>query len=81
MALESFVKSEAIIVSSAEELPEVNYKKLGIISQTTQTFDKFSALANKAITLAKEVHVVNTICNATDIRQQCTLKLSEKVIL
>ncbi len=78
VALESFVKSKAIIVSSAEELPHANYKKLGIISQTTQTFDKFSDLANKAIAMAKEVHVVNTICNATDIRQQCTLKLAEK---
>ena len=59
-----------------------SYKKIGIISQTTQTKDVFFQVVSKILQknpLVKEVHVYNTICLDTVHRQNEVKKLAGSV--
>ncbi len=59
-----------------------SYKKIGIISQTTQTKDVFFQVVHKILQknpLVKEVHVYNTICLDTVHRQNEVKKLAGSV--
>ena len=61
-------------VASPEELDSVRLRrKICLVSQTTQTVDRFQAVARRLMDLALadalEVHVVNTLCFATTKQQ------------
>lgn len=64
---------EILITESFEEikkyLNKFSKKRIGIISQTTQTFETFSQLVVKCLQICEEVKVFNTICYATEDRQ------------
>jgi 4-hydroxy-3-methylbut-2-enyl diphosphate reductase len=64
---------EILITESFDEvkkyLNKFSKKRIGIISQTTQTFETFSALVMKCLQICEEVKVFNTICYATEDRQ------------
>ncbi|MFQ5596726.1 MAG: 4-hydroxy-3-methylbut-2-enyl diphosphate reductase [Nitrospiria bacterium] len=74
---------EVLVTESFDEIK--NYlnkypkKKLGIISQTTQTYRKFSEIVVKCLEICEEVKIFNTICYATDDRQTEAEDLAEKV--
>ncbi len=51
-------------------------KRVGIISQTTQTFKKFSDIVLMCLQICEEVKVFNTICYATEERQTAAQKLA-----
>ncbi|MDO8672627.1 MAG: 4-hydroxy-3-methylbut-2-enyl diphosphate reductase [Dehalococcoidia bacterium] len=60
-------------------------KRLGIISQTTQSLGRFAEFTkqivdNKLGSLL-ELRVINTICDATSRRQECALQLAHEVDL
>jgi len=78
IALKSYIEGEAIIVSKAEDLPEQKFDKVGIISQTTRNIEDFKELINKVLPLCGEMRVINTICNATTVRQNATFELAQK---
>ena len=78
IALKSYVNGDAEIVASASEFPERTYRRLGIVSQTTQSVEKFQELVCRAIPCCDEIHLIKTICNATNIRQDSTLQLAKK---
>lgn len=54
-------------------------KRLGIISQTTQTYGKFSEIVVKCLQICEEVKIFNTICYATEDRQTEAQSLAERV--
>ena len=54
-------------------------KRLGIISQTTQTYGKFSEIVVQCLEICEEVKIFNTICYATEDRQTATKSLASKV--
>ncbi|MDD4979696.1 MAG: 4-hydroxy-3-methylbut-2-enyl diphosphate reductase [Candidatus Omnitrophica bacterium] len=59
-----------------------SYRKIGIISQTTQAQDMFFKIVNKILEknpLVKEVHIYNTICLDTARRQDEAGKLAKSV--
>jgi len=56
-----------------------NKKRVGIISQTTQTFEKFSDVVSMCLKLCEEVKVFNTICYATEERQDEAEKIAKEV--
>ncbi len=53
-------------------------KRLGILSQTTQTFAKFSEIVSKALEICIEVKVFNTICYATEENQTETMAMADR---
>jgi 4-hydroxy-3-methylbut-2-en-1-yl diphosphate reductase len=77
IALRSYVKGIAYVVSEASEFQEEGGAKIGVISQTTQNIEKLENLIKSLPSRYTEVRVFNTICNATDIRQQSTRLLAQ----
>ena len=77
-ALRSYVDKEVTIVANASELADKQFKKVGIISQTTRRVEDLQELVKKIVPQSHEVRVINTICNATTIRQNSTLALAKE---
>jgi 4-hydroxy-3-methylbut-2-enyl diphosphate reductase len=78
IALKSYVEGEAIIVKKAYEIKNKKFKNVGVISQTTRNIEDFQDLVKTLIPLCEELHVINTICHATSIRQKSTLELARE---
>ena len=71
---------EAIVVSSAEELPErLGGRRIGIVVQTTQSPKRLAQVVEAILPRASELRVFNTICSATSKRQQSAEELAETV--
>ncbi|MBN2245458.1 MAG: cytidylate kinase, partial [Candidatus Aminicenantes bacterium] len=66
----------AIIAADASELPRKRFGRVAVISQTTRCVEDLQKLVHELIPLSSEMCVINTICNATTIRQNSTLKLA-----
>lgn len=68
-----------------EDLPEYLPAKIGVISQTTHTPERFanfvSNLMNARIDQITEIRVVNVLCNATTSQQAATRDLAQQVDL
>ena len=77
-ALKSYVQGEVIIVAGAEELPDKKFDQVGIICQTTRNVKDLQLLVQKLVPLSREIRVINTICNATSVRQQSTVFLAKE---
>jgi len=77
-ALKSYVGKEVMIVANADELADKQFKKVGIISQTTRRVEDLQELVKKLVPKCHEMRVINTICNATTIRQNSTLALAKE---
>ena len=78
------LKNPAVVVDSLEELREANLdkqslRKVGIIFQTTHSFELCSAIVSELIAISKEVQVINTICRPVRNRQMDAVELAEQV--
>ena len=73
---------QAIILESvaeAEKLPV--YKKLGIVSQTTFSSERFNQIVSRLLDKSRDIKILRTICTATDQRQSSAIELAERVDL
>jgi (E)-4-hydroxy-3-methyl-but-2-enyl pyrophosphate reductase len=77
LALTSYLTGKYLVVESPEEIPNLKGKKLALISQTTQTYEVFEKIVKKLLDTTFELHIVNTICSATTIRQDSTRALAK----
>ena len=78
-AIKSYLE-EGVVVDDAKRVQELGpWEKLGIIAQTTQSFNLFKEIVTTCLEKAKEVRVFNTICHATMIRQKEALEIARKV--
>jgi 4-hydroxy-3-methylbut-2-enyl diphosphate reductase len=57
-------------------IPHTTFKKLAVICQTTQNIDNLRALTNHLLPITNELRIFNTICNATNVRQQSSLDMA-----
>ncbi len=74
----------AVIVDSRERVPAGGFRgeKVGVISQTTQSREKFSTLASAILENnpdCRELHIYNTICLDTTMRQEEVTRLAGEV--
>ena len=70
----------ATVIASVEDLSKLKRgKPLGLISQTTQKEEIFSELVKHLVPMTFELRVFNTICKATEERQQAVRELAEEV--
>ena len=75
----SYVKGERLVTESGRGVKTLSgVKKLGVIAQTTQSYQKFQEVLSEAILVAGEVRAFNTICDATYVRQQESVKLAKE---
>ena len=73
---------KAIILESVEEAEKLPaYKKLGIVSQTTFSSERFNAIVAELLDKSRDIKILRTICTATDQRQTSALDLAERVEL
>lgn len=59
-----------------KELKE--HKKIGVVVQTTQTSATLAPIINYLATISKELHIVNTICPSTSMRQNEVIQLAKE---
>ncbi len=71
---------QAIVIETPEQAEKLQpFKKIGIISQTTQPEENFEQIVSVLQDRAEDVKVYNTICNATKDRQDAAVELAKKV--
>jgi len=69
-----------IILNELEEATSLpKYEKIGIVAQTTQKAGHFMEIGDELKKHAKETKLINTICNATQERQEAALELAHEV--
>ncbi len=80
-AIRSAAGEGSFVISSARDACEYDWsgKKVGIVSQTTQTPEQFGEVVGEIAARAKEVVAYNTICYATHDRQTAARELAPKV--
>lgn len=71
---------EAIVVESADELPErLPSRRVGVVVQTTQSEARLAEVLAALLPRTNELRVHNTICAATGKRQESAAELAESV--
>ncbi len=68
---------KAYVVNSVEEARKIAGDKIGVISQTTQSIERFSMVVAELSKHTKELKVYNTICDATEKRQKSAMQLAK----
>ncbi|MCX7989256.1 MAG: 4-hydroxy-3-methylbut-2-enyl diphosphate reductase [Aquificaceae bacterium] len=69
-----------VVVETKEDLKEVLRRdRVGLVAQTTQNEQFFKEVVGEIAIWAKELKVINTICNATSERQEDVYELAPQV--
>ena len=53
------------------------HKKVGVVVQTTQRIETLQSVLAYLVTISKEIHLVNTICQSTSMRQKEAKELAQ----
>ncbi|CDE62399.1 4-hydroxy-3-methylbut-2-enyl diphosphate reductase [Fusobacterium sp. CAG:439] len=64
-----------VVAASVEQLEEFearikNHKRVGVVVQTTQRISTLNFIVEYLTSIAKEIHIANTICQSTSMRQK-----------
>lgn len=84
LSINSQIDGKGIVIEDKDQIKDLiglKNKKIGIISQTTQSIEKYKEIVTSLMDIFKEIYMVNTICNATSLRQNSALTLAGKVDL
>jgi len=74
--------NKAVILETEEEAKQLSScQKLGIVSQTTVSGERFKKIVEKLIDKSNEIKILRTICTATDQRQAAAIELAQRVDL
>lgn len=76
----SYGGDRVFVVASGEDvekLPKMN--KIGVVAQTTQSFENLKNIVGECLLRGGEVRVYNTICDATAVRQEEAKELAGQV--
>lgn len=76
----SYGGDRVYVVASGEDarsLPRM--KKIGVVAQTTQSFENLKNVVCECLQRSGEIRVYNTICDATAVRQEEAKKLAGQV--
>jgi 4-hydroxy-3-methylbut-2-en-1-yl diphosphate reductase len=76
----SYATGKVYVVGSGEEaarLPKMG--KVGVVAQTTQSFENLKNVVNECLTKGGEIRVFHTICDATAVRQEEAKELAKQV--
>lgn len=78
--INGWCNNKAYIVNSIEDVEKLNeFDKICIVSQTTNTQEKFNLLSEKLKSKSKTIEIFNTICEATKNRQNAARDLANIV--
>lgn len=68
-----------VVASDAEVSKLPKMRKIGIVAQTTQSFENLNNVVCKCLQRGSEIRVFNTICDATAVRQEEAKELASYV--
>ena len=73
---------KVLVATNSEQLKEFekelkNHKKIGVVVQTTQMLANLKEITEYLIPIAKELHIANTICQSTSMRQTEAKELAQ----
>ena len=72
--------TDAVVVGSADEADNVREtRRIGVVAQTTLERDVLRSVAARLIGRCSELHVIDTICEATSERQRAAADLASRV--
>jgi (E)-4-hydroxy-3-methyl-but-2-enyl pyrophosphate reductase len=80
IGINGWCNDSAIISKGGENIDAIN-GKVCVVSQTTEKQSNWEKVLSRIISLAKEIVAFNTICNATEERQESANELSKEVDL
>ncbi len=72
----AYANYQAQVINSIQEAASIEAQKIGVISQTTQSVDNFVSIVSELVKKTKEIRIFNTICDATEKRQESAKKLA-----
>lgn len=76
----SYATGRVFVVSSEEEAERLpRMAKIGVVAQTTQSFETLKGVVTVCLGKGGEIRVYNTICDATAVRQEEAKALAGKV--
>ncbi len=78
-SVRSYAGDDAVVVESADGLPDSLGPRVGVLAQTTQPEEAFLQLVQRLVPRAGEVKIVNTVCRSTAARLAETEKLALRV--
>ena len=73
---------KVLVADSSEQLKNYekelkSHKKIGVVVQTTQMLSNLKEITSYLIPIAKELHIANTICQSTSMRQTEAKELAQ----
>jgi 4-hydroxy-3-methylbut-2-enyl diphosphate reductase len=79
--LQGFAGEDAVVVEDATGLPldRLRGRRVGLVVQTTQTRANLASVAAALAPVAREMLVYNTICDATEKRQDAACEVAAEV--
>ncbi len=81
IGLLGYAGENSLVLENQKDIPFeiLKREKIGVVVQTTQSEEKLFEIINKLIPFSGELRVFNTICNATQKRQEAARKLAQEV--
>ena len=75
--------NNVVVASTPDKLEEYReqikkHKKVGVVVQTTQRVENLKSIVDYLIPISKELHIANTICSSTSMRQKEAKELSQE---
>ncbi|MCD4818800.1 MAG: 4-hydroxy-3-methylbut-2-enyl diphosphate reductase [Candidatus Cloacimonetes bacterium] len=78
IAIRSYISGENYVVVDPLKIPAKRFKKVAVISQTTRSIEDLKKLIQALLPMCIELRIINTICSATSVRQEASLKLAQE---
>jgi 4-hydroxy-3-methylbut-2-enyl diphosphate reductase len=76
----SYARGKVYVAGSGEEARRLVISgKIGIVAQTTQSFENLKNVVLECLAKGSEIRVFNTICDATAVRQEEAKELAKQV--
>jgi 4-hydroxy-3-methylbut-2-enyl diphosphate reductase len=76
----SYGGNKVFVVGSGEEVRKLpKMQKIGVVAQTTQSFENLKNVVSECLLRGGEIRVFNTICDATAVRQEEAKELAGQV--
>jgi (E)-4-hydroxy-3-methyl-but-2-enyl pyrophosphate reductase len=67
----SYAGEDAVVAVGERDLSGMKkLRKIGVVAQTTTTFERLKAVVTRCMEISSEIKIYNTICDATHIRQK-----------
>ncbi|MDO8885303.1 4-hydroxy-3-methylbut-2-enyl diphosphate reductase [Candidatus Oleimmundimicrobium sp.] len=74
----AYAGGKAVVVENVKDIKQLsNFKKVGIVVQTTQPIENLKKVINALIPKTEEIKIFNTICDATVKRQIAARNLAQ----